>query len=269
MKRLGIATRFYGHSPADRKRLETWVEAARTVVQSEHILIAVNVAEDASKSLAFLQREYPAIDAFPVYPWGRVVQAPNALLLKAAELKLDQLLFVSTEYPVTRAMVQRLRAQCDPSTLVVGASLESHEFMAKPNAMIEVARANGLQIPWNTYALWSVPHLIHTGFVLTADSARDPDNAGMEEMGTIAAQQLLWPGNAHAKLILPARGEIIFNEHGWTVYRRKRHERIMRSKKHRSNRQLARLSVQAPTVQHIAELTATHSSVSFRSNREL
>jgi len=118
-----------------------------------------------------------------------------------------------------------------------------------------VEQANGLQIPWNTYALWSIPHLVHTGFVLAADSLTDPDNAGMEEMGTIAAQQILWPGSAHAKLIAP-REHLAINTQGWNIQRHDRYVQVRESKNARSAAQLERLHLAAPSVLHIGPLNA-------------
>ena len=198
-----------------------------------------------------MREHYPDVVTFPVTPWGRVVQAPNALLLKCAERQVSHLLFASTEYPVTQSLLSLLQSHSDDQTLVVGARLAGHDFKTPPGGRVLVSGASGLQIPWNTCALWSTGHLIHTGFVLTADAVHDPDNAGMEEMGTIAAQQILWPGRAAAKLVAPRAGDLVPNTHGWTIQRRERHARILESKNSRSVTQLERLSLSAPEVCHI------------------
>jgi hypothetical protein len=247
---MGIATRFYGSAPTDLPRLAAWVEAALKLVPAEDIYVAVRSEEDHSGALAYVGEKYPRINAFAVVPWGRVVQAPNALLIKAAN-QATHLLFASSEYPVTESIVARLLGECDDQTLVVGAQLEGHQFAAAAGERVLVERAGGLQIPWNTLALWSVEHLIHTGFVLTADSFQDPDNAGMEEMGTIAAQQILWPDKALAKLVAPRAGDLVRNTHGWTQQRRERFARNLESKDGRSAAQLARLSLPHPAVLHI------------------
>ena len=248
---FGIATRFYGLSKMDVERLASWVDAALAVVPPESIFVAVHTEVDCAESLDFMRKKYPKVNAFSVTPWGRVVQAPNALLIKAAEQEMDYLLFMSTEYPVTTSLVSLLQSHCDNETLVVGACLEGHDFKAKPGKQASVKRATGLQIPWNTCALWSVARLVYTGFVLTADSLQDPDNAGMEEMGTIAAQQILWPGKASAKLVVPQSGDLVPNTHGWNIKRRDRYVRNLTSKNARSAAQLRRLSLPAPGVLHI------------------
>lgn len=250
--RLGIATRFYGYSVADRKRLETWLRAALEVVSPEHVLIAVHTVADKSGSLAFLQKKYPRVTAFSVQPWGRVVQAPNALLLKGAEMRLNRMLFVSTEYPVSKQLINSLGQHLDKESLVVGARLATHSFGAGSGEIVVIEHADGLQIPWNTCALWSVPHLVHTGFVLTADSAHDPDNAGMEEMGTIAAQQILWPNKAKAKLVALPEQLLVPNTYGWNIQRQERYARNLHSKRSRSAAQLKRLSLKRPEVVHVA-----------------
>jgi hypothetical protein len=249
--KLGIATRFYGLSAGDVQRLGTWVEAAIKVVAPENVYVAIRTESDRSGSLDFMQKHYPQVMTFPVTPWGKVVQAPNAILSKSAEQKVMHLLFASTEYPVTASLVALLQSHLDPRTLVVGAALDGHDFKACPGAQVGVETASGIQIPWNTYALWSLEHLVHTGFVLAADSLSDPDNAGMEEMGTIAAQQILWPGNAAAKLIKPQAGQLMVTTQGWNVERRERYVSNLESKNARSAAQMERLSLPTPTVLHI------------------
>lgn len=252
-EKFGIATRFYGLTEGDTERLGTWVEAALKVVSPESVYVAIHVDADRSGSLEFLRSTYPRVNAFPVTPWGKVVQAPNALLLKCGEQQTSHLLFTSTEYPVTKSLATLLHSHMDEMTLVVGARLSSHDFKAPSGGRVVVEHASGLQIPWNTYALWSVEHLIHTGFVLTADSLQDPDNAGMEEMGTIAAQQILWPGRAVTKLVTPREGNLVLNTHGWNIERHDRYVRNLESKNARSSAQLARLSFATPDVFHIDE----------------
>jgi hypothetical protein len=249
--RLAIATRFYGLAHEDVQRLAMWVDAALAVVSAPNIYIAIHAETDLSGSQDFMQRHYPDVAAFPVTPWGKVVQAPNALLLRGAAQEMTHLLFASTEYPVSSSLVSLLHSHIDPHTLVVGTRLTSHDFKAKPGEEAVVHGASGLQIPWNTCALWSLEHLVHTGFVLAADSLHDPDNAGMEEMGTIAAQQILWPNNASAKLVNPRKGDLVVNHYGWTLQRHERRERNIESKNSRSAAQLERLSLQAPDVLHI------------------
>ena len=250
-QKLGIATRFYGLAKGDVERLSTWVNAALAIVPAENVYVAIHTEEDRSESLDFMRRKYPKVTAFSVTPWGKVVQAPNALLLKCAEKHVSHLLFASSEYPVTESLVSLLQSHLDAQTLVVGARLAEHDFKTPSKERVLVEKASGLQIPWNTYALWSVVHLIHTGFVLTADSFNDADNAGMEEMGTIAAQQMLWPDKASAKLVTPRAGDLILNTHGWTITRHKRYMHNLESKNSRSATQLKRLKLPRPSVLHI------------------
>ncbi|PIR83399.1 hypothetical protein COU19_00360 [Candidatus Kaiserbacteria bacterium CG10_big_fil_rev_8_21_14_0_10_56_12] len=250
-KNLGIATRFYGLTKGDVERLAVWVDAACALVPASHVFVAIHTEIDESDSLAYMKKHYPKVVAFAVTPWGKVVQAPNALLMKAAALELKELLFVSTEYPVTSSLIKLLRTHVDTKTLVVGARLGGHAFAAAPKERVVVTQASGLQIPWNTCTLWLIAPLVHTGFVLAADSLHDPDNAGMEEMGTIAAQQILWPGKAVAKLVSPNPGDLVLNTHGWKIERHERFVRNLKSKNARSAAQLERLSLPTPTVEHI------------------
>ncbi len=249
-QKLGIATRFYGLTQGDVQRLATWVDAALAIVPASCVYVAIHAESDLSGSLDFMRSRYPEVRAFPVTPWGKVVQAPNAILSKSAEQQVDHLLFASTEYPVTAPLVSLLQTHLDGQTLVAGARLPSHDFKAKSGERVLVRKASGMQIPWNTCALWSVGHLVHTGFVLAADSLQDPDNAGMEEMGTIAAQQILWPGKASAKLVAPG-ADLVVNTHGWNITRHERYVHNLESKNSRSAAQLERLSLPTPDVCHI------------------
>lgn len=250
-KKLGIATRFYGLSNGDTERLAIWIEAALSVVPAERVFIAIHSEADLSNSYEFVRKQYPKVNAFPVTPWGKVVQAPNALLIKCAEQEMEHVLYVSTEYPVSRSLVSLLYSHFDKKTLVVGARLAGHDFKAVKGSKKSVPHASGLQIPWNTCALWSIDRLVHTGFVLAADSLHDPDNAGMEEMGTIIAQQILWPGKAVAKLVDPKEGDLVLNTHGWNIKRQDRYMKNLTSKNARSEAQLKRLSLPTPAVVHI------------------
>lgn len=250
-KKIGIATRFYGLTEGDTQRLATWVDAALEIVPASQVYVAIHAEADLSGSQDFMQKMYPEVCAFSVTPWGKVVQAPNALLLKSAEQEVSHLLFASTEYPVTESLVALLQSHLDAQTLVVGARLARHDFKASAGDQVLVQRASGLQIPWNTCSLWSVEHLMHTGFVLIADSVHDSNNAGMEEMGTIAAQQILWPGKASAKLVAPHAGDLILNTHGWNIKRHERYVHNLESKNSRSAAQLERLSLATPDVCHI------------------
>lgn len=258
-QKFGIATRFYGLTEGDVQRLAIWVDAALAIVPASRVYVAIHAEADLSGSLEFIRRKYPEICAFPVTPWGKVVQAPNALLLKSAEQEVSHLLFASTEYPVNESLIALLQSHLDAHTLVVGARLAEHDFKATAGEQVLVRGASGLQIPWNTYALWSVEHLVHTGFVLVADSVHDSNNAGMEEMGTIAAQQILWPGKALAKLVTPRTGDLILNIHGWNIKRHERYVHNLESKNSRSAAQLERLSLATPDVCHIGGSVADDS----------
>ena len=252
-QRFGIATRFYGLTEGDTQRLAMWVDAALAIVPASNVFVAIHVEADLSGSLDFMRKQYPEVVAFPVTPWGKVVQAPNALLSKSAERNMSHILFASTEYPVLKRTMLLLHSNFDANTLVVGARLASHDFKASPGECVLVEGASGLQIPWNTFALWSIEHLVHTGFVLAADSLHDPDNAGMEEMGTIAAQQILWPNKAVAKLVAQRHGDLVLNTHGWNIKRHDRYVHNLESKNARSASQLRSLSLPTPNIYHIGE----------------
>jgi len=130
MQKLGIATRFYGLTEGDVERLAVWVDAALTVVPAEQVFVAIRTEEDHSGAMEFMKEKYPSVTAFSVTPWGKVVQAPNALLMKAAEQEATHLLYVSTEYPVTTSLISLLQSYFDDKTLVVGTALPGHDLKA-------------------------------------------------------------------------------------------------------------------------------------------
>ncbi len=106
-------------------------------------------------------------------------------------------------------------------TLVMGVALQGHEYRGGCRGGASVVAGaevvlTGCTAPWNTCALWDVPKLALTGFLLVSEGLHpeesDDDNggatgtshlaAGLDDVATIAVlQRILSPYSAQAKLV--------------------------------------------------------------------
>jgi hypothetical protein len=127
------------------------------------------------------------------------------------------------------------------TTLVVGAVLQGHQYCdTSDGTEVELT---GRTTPWNTLALWNLPKLALTGFLLVSEGLHlDEDGkegaGGVEEVCTIAMLQRILPSNsALAKLVLIA-GVQWGQDFGDDKGRKDWHEMKLRSKVTRAKRQL-------------------------------
>ena len=73
------------------------------------------------------------------------------------------------------SIVSILKDNFDSNTIVVGPKLQGHEFHEGINDL------RGLTCPWNTFAIWSIEHLLKTGFLMISDGLSDvPFSGGVE-----------------------------------------------------------------------------------------
>ena len=125
---LAVATRFYGKTAEDLKRLDRWIDAAVEV--SSICLVAVDPARDQSGALDYLVRRN-GVTAFSVIPWGEFTPALNALVLEAFNRGGNRILFASVAFPPRPEIVNKLDEYFNVSsdtTLVVGALLSGLDF---------------------------------------------------------------------------------------------------------------------------------------------
>ena len=237
--RVAIGTRFFATDPKKAKVIEDFVQMARSV--GEIVLVAVNAEEDRTDTLNNPKIKGEGIEVFPVTPWGKFVQPLNALVLKAKSLGISYFLSASAEMAFTREQIQDLFNHMGEETLVVGAALEGHDL--KTGKII----GNGRTVPWNTMALCNLKYLARIGFALIGDNPSDPENAGVEELATIAVLQRLY--SIEAKLV--AVPGVKWQTENFDPGRREEHEKKMWSKITRPQKQIEILNIPAPTIIHI------------------
>ena len=143
------------------------------------------------------------------------------------------------------------------TTLVVGAALQGHQHHNTTDdnggAGSEV-ELTGRTTPWNTLALWNLPKLALTGFLLVSEGLHTDLNgneveAGVEEVCTIATLQKILPSNTAQAKLLSTPGVQWGQDFGDDEGRKEWHERKMMSKVTRAKRQLELMALKG-TVLH-------------------
>jgi hypothetical protein len=239
-----IATRFYGPNPESLAAIDRWVTGALSV--SDLVAVAVNVDADKAGTVDFLKQKFPKVTIIPVTPWYKFVFPLNAIVVAAAKANADQLLFTSTEFPASSAALAILQQHmtADDYTLVVGARLVEHDFRKG-----RIENANGLQVPWNTYALWKTRYLARFGFPLVGDYPYDITKAGVEELTAMALFQDIYPKTS-CKLVDKVPN-VSADKSTWDAQRHADNDKKMASKVTRPAEHLIELKMQGPTVIHI------------------
>jgi len=270
---LAIATRLHlghaSHPPPTSQLFETLSSFAQlaSTVGADHAVVAVDAEEklegydlitEVTKICKTLNGEgetsddsmvpkpaplHMPIHVLPVTPWGKFVPALNAIVSWCARKGAQYLLFASAEVQLTEKVMEVMKQKLDlENTLVVGTVLQGHEYNNSADGEVEV-ELTGRTTPWNTCALWNVPKLALTGFLLVSDGLHPEEDGregsgGVEEACTIATlQRILQPSNAQAKLVsIP--GTSWGQDFGNDEKRREWHERKMMSKFTRAKRQL-------------------------------
>mmetsp|Transcript_4035 Transcript_4035/g.12122 ORF Transcript_4035/g.12122 Transcript_4035/m.12122 type:complete len:256 (-) Transcript_4035:1564-2331(-) len=236
-----VAMRYWGKSQNDVDRLQRAVDRAKTYPGCKKILVAVNVdADETNVSEVMHAAQEQRLVLIPVQPWGKVTKALNLLITHAVSESATKILFMSPEVFAEATHVEVLAGEMGEQTLLVGGALDGHHF------------ADGYQpiagdtVPWNTFAMWSLPYLgVAGGFPSLADELCDPP--GLEELFVICNQRKpQFSGQQlEVKLIAfrsdPLRWEIDFGDDN---QRRRYHEEKMRSKRSRGQRILQELNCQ-------------------------
>lgn len=236
---LVTGTRFWGNSEGDLSRLDTFVQAALEV--SDLVLVAVRSDADQCDTVEHL-KSIKGTEAIPVRPWG-FAPALNALISHGLKTH-RQMLMASIEYPPLPQPTHELQSLAVGQMVYAGAVLEDHEF--HPGT---VPAADASQVPRNTFAVVQLPLLGITGVPPIVDCPENPEMAGMEEVVTLAMQQLI--GNSSCLVDIP-KVTSQFNTEGWDEERLAKHRKKIQSKIIRANYQLDRAGLSAPRVTHIA-----------------
>jgi hypothetical protein len=253
IRKLVIATRLHlgkASSPPNDEKIKEWISnfqrltSQNTVDENcEYTCIPV-IAVDATPKIpgydyvdAIRQRCPPNIYVLPVTPWYQFVSALNALLLYAThDVKAHCILFVSAEVSASASCIATLLRHLKDDTLVVGAAMNGHVYNSKPGENVVLT---GRTCPWNTLAIWNVPKLCQTGFVMVSDLG---SAGGVEECAAVALQQKLFSvSDRKAKLV--QLKEITWQETFDDEERKKWHEQKMNSKLERAQQQLAALQL--------------------------
>ena len=255
---LAIATRLHlgyaSHPPPNSQLVETLSSFARlaSTVGATHAVVAVD-SEDKLEGYSLVNEVRQIcntlldnetrvmIHVLPVTPWGKFVPALNAIVSWCARQNNTQyLLLVSAEVQMTSDAINCLKSKMDiDTTLVVGAVLQGHQHYDTSDDV----ELTGRTTPWNTLALWNLPKLALTGFLLVSEGLHpDVDGkegaAGVEEVCTIAMLQKILPNSAQAKLVSIPGGVQWGQDFGDDEGRKEWHEKKMMSKVTRAKRQL-------------------------------
>ena len=203
----------------------------------------------------------------PVLNWkDSFTPALNALLQESSRLTgcSGHILYQSIEVVTTPEAVATLSQHMESSNgaaLVCGAALEGHVFSTTSTSSFvgqsqtavaaEVAAevvaaakvAAGTTCPWNTFAMWSIPLLLRTGFLPISDGRVQNTPGGVEEVACVAVQQKLFPNTSRSSLLRLDENQISWLTSFRGEGRKQWHERKMRSKIERSTAQLLALGL--------------------------
>lgn len=204
---LVTCTRVWLSDKAGWRRLRTFI--AQALSYSSFVIVGVRVELDSVGTLAFLEElgaSEPRLLPLPIRPWYDVCGPLNALLYAAAtvgrrntntnnhfndEIRNEQqfVLFQSVEVECDADAVRVLMDRLTPAAsdvLVAGARLpHSHTFSVGRKLL------DGLNTPWNTFAIWHIDTLAKTGFLSVSDGIAGPTGAAIEEVCTASIFQHL------------------------------------------------------------------------------
>jgi hypothetical protein len=248
--KIAVALRFFESNPdkveVSLKRLSAFLDEA---IQYPNTYVAVNVDADKSDAVTFIRDVYPSVNVFGVSPWGKFTAPMTELTREALKGGAEVLVSASAEFPPKTGYVRALLEHLDEHTLQVGARFPEHLFGPGTH------RDTGAGFPWNTFCLWALRRLAILGFPLGADSPSDETQAGVEEVLTVAAHQVLAVATgfeARVKLVTVPHFYGEWNQDGWDEARKVAHAKKIASKASRPAHQLKEAGLPEPQVIHIA-----------------
>lgn len=259
-RKLVIATRLHlgkASSPPSDEKIKEWISnfqilTSQTTVETncEYSCIPV-IAVDATPKIpgydyvdAIRQLCPPNIYILPVTPWYQFVAALNSLLLYAThEAKADCIMFVSAEVSASASCISTLLSHLKDDTLVVGAAMNGHVYHKRGENVVLTGRT----CPWNTLAIWNVPKLSQTGFVMISDLG---SAGGVEECAAVALQQKLFSVSDRKAKLVQLKEICTWQETFDDEERKKWHELKMKSKLERAQQQLTTLALCGGSVLH-------------------
>jgi hypothetical protein len=193
---------------------------------------AVAVAIDATTSFTLLNdvkalvathlpSEESRIHLVPVAPYGFYIPALMALLHYAKNLGYERICYQSQEVHCTHTQFMAVWDAFDAETdLVVGPELQGHAFRGvedvwegkqeQEDTLTHTYNVNGVTVPWDTFAIWSVAKLLRVGLLPLAE-AHIENGGAIEEVTAIVMQHRLFgEANQRVKLV-----RLLGNPIGW------------------------------------------------------
>lgn len=263
-----LCARFFIASPdqiqSGQEKIEKFLTTCFACNWVHDVYIAVNPQRDHGNTPSFLASlevpEGKRLIAFPVTPWGRYVEALNALAARAALDGHRKAMFVNTEHLPTDVNIGELDQHLQNDTLVVGGYLEGfHEFTTGPQEM------NGMRVPADAFMLMNLEVFNLIGFVSVSealwipclDSAMvgTPDDPGMAEAGIKEVptfsliQKVLGRENARVKMVHVTGAQR--NAEGISGKRKQMDEYKRASALKRADIQMQKLGIPYGIVEHI------------------
>jgi len=244
--RIVVGARFWAQSESDIDRLRSFILRTSSLVRK--VLVAVNVEADRMQTLTIVQSwnlPVERVQFIPVMPWGGVSTALNILAHTAAQQGFESIMYQSPEVVLTESQMELLLHawQTQPRALVIGPVLDGHEFLetredeqlqpissAEPGSESNLGSSsgrrrrghlrghaiNGRNAPWNTAAIWHLPSLLKTGFLMVADGTpKGLYEYGQEEVPTMTMLQSM--AMQHRRRLRHARRRAHGNEGGSTA----------------------------------------------------
>eukprot|EP00949_MAST-11_sp_MAST-11-sp1_P000825 g825.t1 len=249
MDSIVVATRIYGQDFEPK----TLTDFLASVGEARSVLIAVELKEPLMSSVEKVVRDHENVRILPCLNMHVFSPALNLLMREAMSDGAKHILYQSLEVRAAGYAVSRLRDEMGEDTLVCGAALPGHQVAEVVPGESTMAPLTGTTCPWNTFALWSLPHLARTGFLSISDVGKE---RGVEEAAVIAVHQQLFPESSEAKLISLRRERDLV----WLTPRRASHAAKMESKERRAAAQLRELGLHHATKPQI-KIIADHSYV--------
>ena len=180
---LACAIRYYGQHAHDLQQLRHAVIGASTY--TNHVFIALNITLDTINSIDIIQSwNISNLTIIQITNDIGVSTTLNKLLLNAAQLNYDYILYQSTEISINVSHIYTLQSYFDSLTLCVGVVLDGHTFISGINIL------SGTTVPWNTCCIYHISSLLRTGFLTCTDGVSGC-MYGVEELPCITLLQLL------------------------------------------------------------------------------
>jgi len=184
MDKICFATRL--HTIFDEELFNHFIENISD--KSKNITVITNLKQTSKiKNNSFGVN----VDIIYLSYWGHYVNPLNILLSYAKEKGYDKILYISLTITLTKKDIELMNECMTYKTLVTGIALPYHEVNDNDLLLDNPQQINGINMPWNTCALWNIKKLSKIGFIQIAENSFD-NNGAIEEAITISLYQHLF-----------------------------------------------------------------------------